>query len=284
MSDGVTAASDPWADPATPHRAGRPRTPGRRRPRRPPPAGRRPYGYAARRTATASRYGLPPPGAVAAAVRPPVGRARPARPGQVIAAAVLAFVQAGAGARRLAVRLVLRLGRRRRRQRRARRLRLRHGPARWPPRARCWPSSSCCRPSCWSPPGPGAQPAHAGRLAGCSWPRTPCRWCSPSTGRCGCSTLLGDLAGAERDGVARRVHAVLRRRARWSASGCSLAGPGRRWFDGTAAGLTAAARQTGGHVRRRLRPALDPAVAALLRRDPAGWSPPSSSSTTPARC
>jgi hypothetical protein len=81
----VTYGQNPWSDPSTPTQPGSPY-------QGPPPTAPQPYGYPA-------PYGYPPPYALPGYRYPgpwgPMPPRAPQRPGQVIACAVLAFVQSG---------------------------------------------------------------------------------------------------------------------------------------------------------------------------------------------
>ena len=91
--------TSPWADPGTPTESGAPYGgPPATAPVAPPPYGyaQPPYGYAPPPYGYAPPpYGYPPPGYGYPAPWGPPPRSGPGRPGQVITASVLSFVQAG---------------------------------------------------------------------------------------------------------------------------------------------------------------------------------------------
>ena len=300
---------------ATRDRRGRPTThvgptADRRRPQ-PPTAGRPTPGSAGDRRRARRRTGQPPYGP--AAVRPaaatasrstasrsggpgPYGRRRGAaapgrrRPGQVIGAAVLAFVQAVAGA--ASPRCTSGSSPRSPTspaERPARRLRLRDRRRRWPPRAR---SLAVVQLVLGGPAGrrrhPGAQPRAPARPGYRCWRRArrPGR-ARPVLGGPAARPSLGDAAGqpAASRASLRGVHAVLRRRPAVSASAWCSAVPG------AGAGSTERrdrpdrrARQTGGMSAAAVPPRSTPRSPPCCAATPPAWSPPSSSSTTPARC
>jgi hypothetical protein len=91
----VTAGGNPWSDPATPTQPGAPYAgPPPTAPPVPPPYGYQPYGYGPP-YGHAQPYGYPPYAPWPPGAPSPWAAAGPRRPGQVVASAVLAFVQAG---------------------------------------------------------------------------------------------------------------------------------------------------------------------------------------------
>jgi hypothetical protein len=95
----MTAGGSPWSDPATPTEPGAPYSgvpyggPPPTAPPVSPPYGYQPYGY--QPYGNAQPYGYPPYAPWPPGAQPPWAAAGPRRPGQVVASAVLAFVQAG---------------------------------------------------------------------------------------------------------------------------------------------------------------------------------------------